>query len=190
MWLDAHRRHVVEQGIPGLTSSDLNSLSPEQLEIRVLRIARFHQNWTSSRPQHRRSLEFDINCHHKPIHPASSSTSAVDNNANVNNLPQRFDNLDMDQVTQVFFPPGCNGELIITVIAPQPPANRNPYLNPNNPFRHRIVCWEVPLSSTEVFMFAERTLPDNWLIEGVTINDDAASDATLAVVFSHGDPNT
>lgn len=39
-------------------------------------------------------------------------------------------------------------------------------------------------------MFAERTLPDNWLIEGVTINDDAESDATLAVVFSHGDPNT
>lgn len=96
----------------------------------------------------------------------------------------------MDQVTQVFFPPGCNGELIITIIAPQPPSNRNPHLHPATPFRHRIICWEVPLSSNEVFMFAERALPDNWLIEGVAINDEKESEAMLAVVFSHGDANT
>jgi len=78
--------------------------------------------------------------------------------------------VDPNPVTQVVFLPGFNGELLITLSG-----------------SHRVACWEIPLGSSQAFLIAERTLPENCTVEGLVPNDDPKSDAMLVVLYSqHG----
>lgn len=68
-------------------------------------------------------------------------------------------------ISQVLFPPGYNGELLITVE------------------QKRVACWEVPFESSEAFLVAERHLVD-CVIDGLVVNEDPHSEAMLIVMFS------
>ena len=68
-------------------------------------------------------------------------------------------------ISQVLFPPGYNGELIITVE------------------QNRVACWEIPFEGSEVFLVAERYLSD-CVIDGLVVNEDPHNEAMLIVMFS------
>lgn len=128
--------------------ADLKSLSAKELEVRAIHASRFHRNWCSSHPQARRNVDFPTR---KPITDDSDS------------LPLSKDH--PHPISQVLFPPGYNGELLITVE------------------QKRVACWEVPFEGSEAFLVAERYLSD-CVIDGLVVNEDPHNQAMLIVMFS------
>jgi hypothetical protein len=128
--------------------TDLKSLSAKELEVRAIHASRFHRNWSSSHPRSRRNVEFPIR---DPMAEDPSSLQLSDDHPH--------------PVSQVLFPPGYNGELLITVE------------------ENRVACWEIPFEGSEAFLIAERHLP-GCVIDGLVVNDDPDSEAMLIVMFS------
>ncbi|KAI0044230.1 hypothetical protein FA95DRAFT_1574617 [Auriscalpium vulgare] len=147
VWSDALRRHVIDKRLPFPSpNADLKSLSAKELEVRALHAARFQQNWCSPAPRPRGGIEFQAR------HMETDESAAL-----LEAHPH--------PISQVLFPSGHNGELVLTVE------------------KARIVCWEVPFGGSEAFMVAERSLPDA-AIGGVVVNDEPGSPAMLVVGYT------
>ncbi|KAI0063497.1 hypothetical protein BV25DRAFT_379153 [Artomyces pyxidatus] len=150
----SHRRrrhpgpsHDRKLPVPASTA-DLKSLSAKELEVRAIHAARFHQNWSSSNPRPKRSIEF----------LTRKDMSSVDDDVLQETHPH--------PVSRIYFPAGYNGELVITVE------------------RMRVVCWEVPLGGSEAFMLAERTIPQDAIIDGLVVNEDPDNEAILVLIYN------
>ena len=133
--------------IPALIA-DLKSLSAKELEVRALHASRFHRNWSSSHPRSKRNVEF---CARETTTEEASSL--------------QLSAVHPHPISHVLFPPGHNGELLITVE------------------KNRVACWEIPFEGSEVFLIAERYLAD-CVVDGLVINDDPDSEAMLFIMFS------
>ncbi len=149
VWSDALKYHVIDRRLPvPAFIADLKFLSAKELEVRAIHASRFHRNWCSPHPCSRRNVDFPTR---ELITEDSSS-------------PQLF-NDHPHPISQVLFPSGYNGELLITVE------------------QNRIACWEIPFEGSEAFLVAERFLFD-CVIDGLAVNDDPNSEAMLIVMFS------
>ena len=149
VWSDALKYHVIDRRLPvPAFIADLKSLSAKELEVRAIHASRFHRNWCSPHPRPRRNVDFPIR---ELITEDDSSLQLSKDHPH--------------PISQVLFPPGYNGELLITVE------------------RNRVTCWEIPFEGTEAFLVAERHLPD-CVIDGLVINDDPDSEGLLIVMFS------
>ncbi|PCH36145.1 hypothetical protein WOLCODRAFT_140239 [Wolfiporia cocos MD-104 SS10] len=95
LWLYFLKGRVIDQGLP-VPGKDVNlsALSDRDLEARVLRASKFHENWCSPHPAARRRVEFD------------AYRTIVDDSAEAHK----------PTVRHVCFLPGHNGELLITVV--------------------------------------------------------------------------
>lgn len=132
--------------------ADLKSFSAKELEVRAIHASRFHGNWCSPHPRAKRNVLFPTR---EPVIEEPSS----------------LEQLSKDHphpVSQVLFPPGYNGQLLITVE------------------KNRVACWEIPFEGSQAFLVAERYLSDlsDCVIDGVVINDDPNNKAMLIVMFS------
>ncbi|KAI0254153.1 hypothetical protein BJV78DRAFT_1388785 [Lactifluus subvellereus] len=149
VWSDVLKHHVIDRRLPiPAFIADLKSLSAKELEVRAIHASRFHRNWSSSHPRSRRNVEF---CAREPTTEEASSL--------------QLSPVHPHPISHVLFPPGYNGELLITVE------------------QNRVACWEIPFEGSEVFLIAERYLAD-CVIDGLVINDDPDSEAILFVMFS------
>lgn len=149
VWSDALKYHVIDRRLPvPAFIADLKSLSAKELEVRAIHASRFHRNWCSPHPSPRRNVDFPIR---ELITEDDSSLQLSKDHPH--------------PISQVLFPPGYNGELLITVE------------------KNRVTCWEIPFEGTEAFLVAERHLPD-CVIDGLVVNDDPDSEAMLIVMFS------
>ncbi len=142
------KHHVIEKRLPvPAFITDLKSLSANELEARAIHASRFHRNWSSSHSRSRRSVEFLAR--ELTVEEASS--------------PQLAD-VHPHPISQVLFPAGYNGELLITVE------------------QCRVACWEIPFEGSEAFLVAERYLPD--VIDGLVLNEDPDNEGMLIVMSS------
>jgi hypothetical protein len=128
--------------------ADLKSLSAKELEVRAIHASRFHRNWCSSHPRSRRNVEFPT----RELIPEDDSSLQLSKD-------------HPHPISQVLFPPGHNGELLITVE------------------KNRVACWEIPFEGSEAFLVAERYISVH-TIDGVVLNDDTENEAMLIVMFS------
>jgi hypothetical protein len=128
--------------------ADLKSLSARELEVRAIHASRFHRNWCSPHPRVKRNVDF----------PTREPTTD-----DFDSLPLSKDH--PNPISQVLFPPGYNGELLITVE------------------QKRVACWEIPFEGSEAFLVAERYLSD-CVIDGLVVNEDPHHEAILIVMFS------
>ena len=143
------KHHVIDRRLPvPAFIADLKSLSAKELEARAIHASRFHRNWSSSHPRSRRSVEF---CAREPTVEEAS--------------PLNLAEVHPHPISQVLFPAGFNGELLITVES------------------NRVACWEIPFEGSEAFLVAERCLPD-YVIDGVVVNDDSDNEGMLIVMYS------
>jgi hypothetical protein len=144
------KHQVIDRRLPvPAFIADLKSLSAKELEVRAIHASRFHRNWTSSHPRSRRNVEFSA----RELTPEEASSLQL---SSVHPHP----------ISHVLFPPGYNGELLITVE------------------QNRVACWEIPFEGSEVFLVAERYLSDSCVVDGVVVNDDPDNEAMLFVMFS------
>lgn len=149
VWSDALKYHVIDRRLPVPASiADLKSLSAKELEVRAIHASRFHRNWCSPRPRCRRNVDF----------PTRELITE-------DNSPIQLFKDHPHPISQVVFPSGYNGELLITVE------------------QNRVACWEIPFEGSEAFLVAERYLSD-CVIDGLAVNDDPDSEAMLIVMFS------
>ncbi|KAI0317212.1 hypothetical protein OF83DRAFT_1172202 [Amylostereum chailletii] len=149
VWSEALKHHVIDRKIPvPAFIADLKSLSARELEARALHATTFQRNWCAPEPRPRRALDFRVN-----IELDGSQTYGL---------------LETEPapVSHVMFPPGYNGELLITVSE-----------------HKRVVCWEVPLGGSQAFVVAERSL-SHAKISAIVVNEDPKSEAILVVVWS------
>jgi hypothetical protein len=128
--------------------ADLKSLSARELEVRAIHASRFHRNWCSPHPRVKGNVDFPTR---------EPTTDELDS------LPLYEDH--PHPISQVLFPPGYNGELLITVE------------------QKRVACWEIPFEGSEAFLVAERYLSD-CVIDGLVVNEDPHHEAILIVMFS------
>jgi len=128
--------------------ADLKSLSAKELEVRAIHASRFHRNWCSPHPRSKRNVDFPTR---EPITEDTSSLTLSKDHPH--------------PISQVLFPPGYNGELLITVE------------------QKRIACWEIPFDGSEVFLVAERHLVD-CVVDALVVNDDPHSEGILIIMFS------
>ncbi|KAL4243869.1 hypothetical protein ABKN59_010758 [Abortiporus biennis] len=100
VWSNAMKRQVIDKGlpVPASVDADLKEISAQHLEARAVHAAKFHENWYSSRPTPRRSIEFAAEV------PFPDSVTFSENH------PPKF------VVRQVRFLPGRNGEVIVTSV--------------------------------------------------------------------------
>lgn len=149
VWSDVLKHHVIDRRLPvPASTADFKSLSAKELEARALHASRFHRNWSSSHPRSRRGVEFRAR---EPVVEEASSLQLAD--------------VHPHPISQVLFPMGYNGELLITVE------------------QNRVACWEIPFEGSEAFLVAERCLPD-CVIDGLVINDDSDNEGMLIVMYS------
>ncbi|KAI0266722.1 hypothetical protein BC834DRAFT_873215 [Gloeopeniophorella convolvens] len=149
LWSNVLKHQVIDRRLPVPASiADLKALSSQELEVRAIHASRFHENWCSSRPRSRRNVEFRVR--------------EVESDENT---PPKLSDVHPHPISQVLFPTGHNGELIITVE------------------QSRVACWEVPFEGSEAFLIAERHLPDR-VIDGLVVNDDPENEGKLLVLFS------
>ncbi|KAI0305659.1 hypothetical protein B0F90DRAFT_1699804 [Multifurca ochricompacta] len=149
VWSDVLKHHVIDKRLPvPAFIADLKSLSAKELEVRVIHASRFHRNWSSLQPRSRRNVDFYAR---EPINEEASSLTLLD--------------VHPHPISQVHFPPGYNGELLITVE------------------ESRVACWEIPFEGSEAFLVAERYLNGS-VIDGLVVNDDPDNEAMLIVMFS------
>jgi len=149
VWSDALKHHVIDRRLPvPAFIADLKTLSAKELEVRAIHASRFHRNWCSLHPHPMRNVDFPTR---EPIANDASTLQLSDDHPH--------------PVSQVLFPPGYNGELLITVE------------------QDRIACWEIPFEGSEAFLVAERYLPER-VIDGLVINDDPDSEGMLIVMSS------
>ncbi|KAF8265247.1 hypothetical protein EI94DRAFT_1831337 [Lactarius quietus] len=149
VWSDVLKRQVIDKRLPvPAFIADLKSLSAKELESRAIHASRFDRNWSSSHPHSRRSVEF------RAREPTAEESSAP-----------KLAEVYPHPISQVLFPAGYNGELLITV-------------EPS-----RVACWEIPFEGSEAFLVAERSLPD-YVIDGVVVNDDSDNEGMLIVMYS------
>ena len=143
------KHHVIDRRLPvPAFIADLKSFSAKELEVRAIHASRFHRNWTSSHPRSRRNVEFSAR------EPTTEEAFSL-----------QLSTVHPHPISHVLFPPGHNGELLITVE------------------QNRVACWEVPFEGSEVFLIAERYIPD-CVIDGLVVNDDPDNEAMLFVMFS------
>lgn len=146
VWSDAVKRHVIDKGLPVPKAvADLKTLSSKDLEIRVVHATRFHENWNSAAPKARQSVTFDA-------HRASD------------NLLE----FEKPSVRQLFFLPGYNGELLVTLVG------------------STITCWDVPLDGSKAYIVAEWT--HDRKIEQVVVNDEASKTGVVLALIGIVDP--
>ncbi|KAH9016211.1 hypothetical protein EDB84DRAFT_1404426 [Lactarius hengduanensis] len=149
VWSDVLKHQVINRRLPvPAFIADLKSLSAKELEARAIHASRFHRNWSSSHPHSRRSVEF------RAREPTAEEVSSL-----------QLADAEPHPISQVLFPAGCNGELLITVE------------------QCRVACWEVPFEGSEAFLVAERSLPD-CVIDGLVVNDDSDNEGMLIVMYS------
>ncbi|KAI9432147.1 hypothetical protein F5148DRAFT_1270493 [Russula earlei] len=149
VWSDALKHHVIDRRLPvPAFIPDLNSLSAKELEVRAIHASRFHRNWCSPHPRSRRNVDFPTR---EPIAEDLSSLSLSKDHPH--------------PISQVLFPPGYNGQLLITVE------------------QNRVACWEIAFEGSEAFLVAERNLAGR-VIDGLVINDDPDNEAMLIVMSS------
>lgn len=149
MWSDVLKHQIIDRKLPvPAFIADLKSLSSKELETRAIHASRFHRNWSSSHPRSRRSVEF------RAREPTIEEVSSLQ-------LPDVYPH----PISQVLFPAGYNGELLITVE------------------QNRVACWEVPFEGSEAFLVAERCIPD-CVIDGLVVNDDSDNEGMLIVMYS------
>ena len=140
MWSDAVKRHVIDNGLPiPAIDTDIRRLSAEHLEARAVHAAKFHDNWYSKQPAPRRAVEFRVE------RPSESGPGEV---------------LQTNQVEQVLFLRGRNGEFLITLAGGV------------------ITCWELPLDGSEAYRVAEHK--DDQRIRQVLVNEDPKNNVELA----------
>ncbi|EMD37639.1 hypothetical protein CERSUDRAFT_94639 [Gelatoporia subvermispora B] len=153
VWHSALKRHVVDQGLPvPAAASDLQSLSAEHLESRVIHALRFHENWNAAQPKVQRSIKFDTD-----VPSCETELEGEGEGGCAEDVPRMPRTL---QVKQVLFLPGRNGDFVLTLT------------------ERTIACWEVPLDGSDAYRIAvwENAVP----IDQMVVNEDPTHEAVLA----------